>query len=80
MEAKKRARLAVVGLVLLAIGISAVCVASWNLSADIDRADRTGTSGNIFALGIAPLGFVGFCAVVAGIVTLVVVAARKIRA
>lgn len=80
MEAKQRARLTVVGLVLLAIGISAVCVASWNLSADIDRADRTGTSGNILVLGIAPSGFVGFCAVAAGIVMLVVVAARKIRA
>jgi hypothetical protein len=64
----------VLGVALMAVGVIALVMVPANVSAQMDRVDVTGTSGNIFEFGILPLGVLGLAAIIAG----VVVAARAI--
>jgi hypothetical protein len=64
------------GVALIAVGVAALATVPANFSAQMDRVDAAGTSGDIFEFGILPLGVLALAAIIAG----VVVAARALAA
>jgi len=60
----------IVGTALILVGLALVVLAQVNLSAQMDRVDREGTAGNLFALDVFWLGLAGVVAVVFGVVAL----------
>ncbi|WP_065571078.1 hypothetical protein [Microbacterium oleivorans] len=59
-----------VGTALILVGLALVVLAQVNLSAQMDRVDREGTAGNLFALDVFWLGLAGVVAVVFGVAAL----------
>ncbi len=59
-----------VGTALILAGLALVVLAQVNLSAQMDRVDREGTAGNLFALDVFWLGLAGVVAAVVGVGTL----------
>jgi uncharacterized integral membrane protein len=53
---------------LIVAGIVALVMVPVNMSAQMDRVDAAGTSGNIFEFDILPLSVLALGAIVAGIV------------
>jgi len=60
----------IVGTALILVGLALVVLAQVNLSAQMDRVDREGTAGNLFALDVFWLGLAGVVAVVFGVAAL----------
>ncbi len=56
-----------VGTALILAGLALVVLAQVNLSAQMDRVDREGTAGNLFALDVFWLGLAGVVSVVVGV-------------
>lgn len=56
-----------VGTALILAGLALVVFAQVNLSAQMDRVDREGTAGNLFALDVFWLGLAGVVSVVVGV-------------
>ncbi|WP_255209248.1 hypothetical protein [Microbacterium oleivorans] len=56
-----------VGTALILAGLAIVVLAQMNLSAQMDRVDRDGTAGNLFALDVFWLGLAGVVAIAAGV-------------
>ncbi|TDL46100.1 hypothetical protein [Microbacterium oleivorans] len=57
----------IVGTALILAGLALVVLAQVNLSAQMDRVDREGTAGNLFALDVFWLGLAGVVSVVVGV-------------
>lgn len=56
-----------VGTALILAGLALVVLAQVNLSAQMDRVDREGTAGSLFALDVFWLGLAGVVSVVVGV-------------
>ena len=58
------------GSVLILVGSLVVVMMQVNLSAQMDRVDREGLGGNIFALDVLPLGVLGLVMIASGVAVL----------
>ncbi|APZ33291.1 hypothetical protein BOH66_02555 [Microbacterium aurum] len=58
------------GTVLILVGLFLLVMVPFNLSAQMDRVDREGLGGNIFAPDVLPLGGLGLLAIVIGVAVL----------
>lgn len=58
------------GSVLILVGLLVVVMMQVNLSAQMDRVDREGLGGNIFALDVLPLGVLGLVMIASGVAVL----------
>ncbi|WP_243841853.1 hypothetical protein [Salinibacterium sp. ZJ77] len=61
---------------LVAIGLALIVLVSSNISAQMDRVDREGLGGNIFAPDIVPLGLLALATIGIGVVALIVANGR----
>lgn len=57
----------IIGTALILAGLAVVVLAQVNLSAQMDRVDREGTAGNLFALDVFWLGLAGVIAIALGV-------------
>lgn len=60
----------IVGALLVVAGVAALIAVPFNLSNRMDADDLAGTSGDLFALGIVPLGMLGVITTVGGLMLL----------